>query len=256
MADLRGRTILVTRPAHQAEPLCRLIEQAGGYPWRFPALAIAPPHDPTALSAALARLSTFDRAIFVSPNAVHRTLDQCPDWPRDLSVAVVGQGSADAFRARTGWPPQIVPTQRFDSEALLALPPMHQVRGLRILLLRGEGGRELLATTLRERGAEVEIVAAYRRVSPQPVVAEIDRLNRAGQRGEIDWVTVTSPEGLRNLIAMLGPDGQQWLPRTPLLVVTERMRPVAEALGWPRQRVAVSRRAADAALVETLASHE
>jgi len=160
------------RPREQAESLCARIEAAGGHALRFPVIAVGPALDPAPLQAIVGRLDEFDLAFFVSPNAVdHAMRAILPQraWPARLRVATVGKGSQ---RVMHGWgfAEVIAPQDGFDSEAVIALPEFaaEAVRGRKVLIFRGDGGRELLADTLRERGASVEYVTCYRRYCPGP----------------------------------------------------------------------------------------
>jgi uroporphyrinogen-III synthase len=247
---LAGLGVLVTRPAHQAEGLCRLVEQRGGRAYRFPVLDILPPSDPRPLQAIIPRLDDYDWAVFVSANAVDRALQPilaARSWPPATRIAVIGRSSAQAVQSH-GLRVDLFPTGKFDSEALLALPSMQQLNGLRFVIFRGNGGREHLADTLRERGARVDYIEAYRRAQPQldaaPLLAE-------WRRGAVDIVVVNSAESLHNLIVVLGPEGGILLKRTPLLVVSERMLPVVQQLGFERTPV-LAENATDDAVVEAL----
>lgn len=229
--SLRGVSVLVTRPAHQAEALVRLVEQAGGEAVCFPVLEILEPSDHTALLAQIDRLEEFDLAIFISANAVQQAMNAIAArrvWPEGLRVAAVGRASAKAL-TQFGHHEVIAPTGRFDSEALLALPPLQEVNGRRILILRGDGGRELLGETLLARGAYVEYAECYRRVKPQVNPAP---LLRRWARGGIDIVTVSSGQGLRNLYDLLGKLGQQWLVQTPIVVPSARSAAICQELGF------------------------
>ena len=200
---LVGKTILVTRPAEQSAGLSRLIRDAGGTPFVFPAIEIREPADPDRLAEVLNRLEQFDLAIFVSPTAVARAfefIDADIHWPRKLAAAAVGQGSAWALKVN-GIGKVIAPTEQNDSEALLALPEMQHVAGKRIVIFRGEGGRELMARTLAERGAAVEFAECYRRAKPD---ADTAPLLAQQQRQKFSAMVLTSREGLANLRAMLG----------------------------------------------------
>ena len=229
---LRGRAVLVTRPLQQAEILAALIRDAGGEPVLFPALAIEPPTDLAKVSAALADLPSVDMVIFVSPIAAERTFALLKiRWPAKVAVAAVGEGTASALRrhileAHAGT--IIVPADGADSEALLAARELQQVRGKRVLICRGEGGRELLADELRRRGAQVSYAECYRRVRPATDPSElIDRW----QAGGLHAVTVLSGETLDNLWAMLGSRGQQLLRGTPLFVPHANIAERAARLG-------------------------
>lgn len=243
--DLNGRGVLVTRPAAQAEGLCRLIEAANGRPIAVPSIEIAPAADPREAAARLSE--SWDLMYFVSPNAVAHALGMVPDgsWPRVEKIAAVGRATAQAL-TDAGRAPDLVPEQRFDSETLLRMPELADMRGRRVLIVRGDGGRALLADTLRARGAEVAYAEVYRRLrpefDPEPLLATWS--------DSVSMVTATSDEVLLNLLEMLGPEGRAPVLATPLVVVAERTAETARGLGF--SRVEVAERAEDAAIVRSL----
>jgi uroporphyrinogen-III synthase len=248
---LAGRHVAVTRPEAQARTFCAMLEQAGARVTRFPVIEIRGPNDPGPLRAIIARLSAFDIAVFVSANAVQRVV---PDalaqgtWPRALRVAAIGASTARALEA-CGLPPDIVPESRFDSEALLESDVLQAVEGLRVVIFRGDGGREHLATTLRSRGAEVVYAEAYRRalpeIDPEPLCAAL-------QAGNVDAITVTSGESLQNLVEMLGSVAQDALLRRTVLVVgAGRVADRARELGI-RAEVVTAEDPTDAAMFRAL----
>ncbi|HEX9627533.1 MAG TPA: uroporphyrinogen-III synthase [Acidiferrobacterales bacterium] len=244
---LAGVTVLVTRPAGQTEGLAQRIERAGGRVMRFPVLEILDPVDGGALLALIDRLDAFDLAIFISPNAVNKAMNVIRArraLPPGLQVAAVGRGSAKALR-HFGVADVIAPSGKFDSEALLALPELAEVHGRRIVIFRGDGGRELLSETLSARGAAVETAECYRRGRPQ---ADTAPLLRAMARGELDVVTVTSVQGLRNLYDLVGKLGQQWLVKTPIVVVSERMAEACRELGFKHAPIVAAEPGDDAIL--------
>lgn len=229
-APLAGLGILVTRPAQQAAPLAELIRQAGGNPILFPALEIVDLPDLQPLNALIDRLEQFDLAIFISPNAVQKALNLIRarrELPPTLKIAAIGKGSRKALQ-QFGVQDIIAPTQGFDSEALLALPELQNVTGRRIVIFRGDGGRELLGDTLMARGAQLTYAECYRRQKPQ---ADGDALRYLWARDELNAVTVTSAEALRNLYDIAGKLCQQWLKQTPLFVPHERIAQAARELG-------------------------
>lgn len=247
---LQGIGVLVTRPAHQAESLCRNIERAGGSAIRFPVLEIGEPLDEQGLLEVIERLDDYDWAIFISANAVNKALGRIlakRHWPATLRIAVVGRRSAEELE-RLGQPADLCPEREFSSEGLLELPEMQAVSGKRIVIFRGNGGRELLADTLRQRGAEVDYVEAYRRVRP---TTDPGPLLSSWVRREIDIVLVSSVESLNNLCAMLGAQGRPLLLDTPLLVVSERILPLTHKLGFRRPPL-VAENATDQAVLDAL----
>jgi len=233
---LTGVGVLVTRPAHQAQGLCQAVAEKGGHAICFPVMEIVDLENSAALIGVIDCLDDYDIAIFISPNAVNRALNiifSQRRLPESLKIAAVGKGSAKALRT-LGVKTDIFPTTRFNSESLLALDDLQHVSAKKIIIFRGEGGRELLAETLRARGAIVEYAECYRRVKPK---ADIAVLMRYWARGEIDIISVTSNEGLRNLFDMVGQLGRKWLQKTPLVVVSQRAVDLAQELDFVKDPI-------------------
>ncbi len=228
---LAGRTVLVTRPARQAAALVQAIRAAGGTAFEFSALDVeALPLD--ALSEPLARLAEADIAIFISPNAAQfgmAAIRAGGTLPEAAEVFAVGPGTARALQAQ-GVGGVITPGGQ-DSEALLALPQLNAVAGQRVVIVRGVGGRALLADALAARGAQVTFMECYRRVRPQ---ADAAPLLACWQAGGIDAVTVTSAETLHNLAALLGEAGMPLLAATPLFAPHEKIAEAARRFGIAR----------------------
>ena len=221
---------MVTRPAGQAAHLASALVELGAKPVLFPVLAIADIEDQAPLVDAAIHLDDFDCAVFVSPNAVEKALSVVlakRQWPAGLRAATVGTSSEQAL-AKFGIENVVAPRERFDSEALLELPEFQAMAGRRVIVFRGDGGRDLLGDTLRARGAEVEYVTCYRRGKPDLDPAPLLKL---WSDGRLDALTVTSSEGLRNLFDMVGKLGQAWLRKTPLFVPHQRIAEQAQALG-------------------------
>jgi uroporphyrinogen-III synthase len=224
---LSGLSIVVTRPRDQAVQLARSIEQAGGVPLLFPLLDITEVQDTRELHEQISRLGQFDLAIFISPNAVHygiAAIRAAGNLPAQLRIATVGQGSAKALRDM-GIASVIAPTERFDSEGLLALPELQDVSGKRVMIFRGDGGRELLGNILRARGATVEYAACYQRSKPQQDAGAL--VNAAP-----DAISVTSSEALGYLWQMLDSSAQGALRDIPLFVPHVRIAELARQQGW------------------------
>lgn len=223
---LAGRGIVVTRPRELAGGLAALVERAGGRAWIFPAIEIKDPSDPSAARRALARLDAFDFAVFVSPTAARKALEQVAAWPGRVQAFALGAGTAAALaqggiRAST-------PGGRADSESLLQSPELRQLTGKRVVILCGEGGRELLGETLASRGARVERVELYRRTLPS---ADPAALLEGWAAGEVHAVTATSSEGVANLFRLVGEGGDARLLETPLFVAHPRVAEAARLRG-------------------------
>lgn len=259
---LAGRHIVVTRPAQQAAPLCAAIAAAGGVAVAFPVLAIHPVNAAEArqLAQVLQRVcaAEFDLAIFVSPNAVAHSFatlrEQGLQWPAQLPVAVVGKGSERALLDQGVASSQIIsPQTRFDSEGLLALPAMQDMAGKRVIIFRGDGGRELTTSTLRARGATVSRVTSYRRSGP-PADADLSELLQLWQDGQLDAITMTSSEGLRHLQGLFTARqlDQQLLQTTPMFAPHQRIAEEALKLGLTR---VIATAAGDAGLMQGLSAY-
>lgn len=230
---MAGRHVVVTRPAGQAAHFATALTEAGAIPVLYPVLEIRDIENVAPMLDTAIRLESFDLAVFVSPNAIEKALALILPrraWPARLRVAALGK-SSERELARHGIHDVISPPLRFDSEALLELPELSDVEGKRVIIFRGDGGRELLGDTLKARGATVEYVTCYRRARPQLDPAPLLKLWEVGQ---LDAVTLTSSEGLRNFFDMIGHLGQAWLRKTPAFVPHLRIAEQAQALGLTR----------------------
>ncbi len=249
-ADLNGVCVLVTRPAPQAVPLAQLIQQAGGVARLFPVVEIIDPEDNCPLYRIVDRLDHIDLAIFISPNAVIRAMRLILSrgtLPVNLQLACVGRGSARELH-QLGYTDVIAPLDRANSEALLALPAMQPVAGKKIVIFRGDGGREMLGATLSARGASVEYVECYRRVRPE---VDATPLIHDWRQGGVDIVSITSTQGLKNLYAMLADAGRPSLLNTPIVVLSERTARTCRELGFTTEPM-VTADASDAAILQTI----
>jgi len=192
---LAGLGVLITRPALKAASFAQKIDALGGTPVIFPAIVILPPADAASLDRAHGALPTYDAAIFVSANAVLYGMPDASRWPSGLRAFAPGPGTAEMLIA-AGIAGVRIPETTFDSDGLLALPELADVRGKRIVILRGDGGREQLGDALSARGATVDYVTCYRRAKPE---SGMTGLAETFDEGRIGAITITSSEGLANL---------------------------------------------------------
>lgn len=247
--DLKGKKILVTRPARQADHLCAMIEQAGGVPIRLPAMDIQPIAGNTGLDAILSGLHNYDCAIFVSRNAVSYALPLVQGKTlAGLQIIALGEGTADVLKA-AGMHVVAHGGAQADSEALLALPMLQEemVRNRRIIIFRGTGGREMLADTLRARGALVDYAEVYQRIRPCYETAVLDQIWFIDRP---DRIVVTSSEALQNLFAILGPEHRVIMLDTELVVIGARMAGLAMDLGFRKPPIVAD--ATDTGLLRAL----
>jgi uroporphyrinogen-III synthase len=218
---LTGLTVLVTRPAAQAMTLCSSIEAQGGVAVMFPAIQIEPLTAPT--------IDLVDLAVFVSVNAVEHGVHLIAK-DATTRIAAIGRATAAALFAAER-PATIVPASGFDSEALLADPGLALAPGSTVLIVHGEGGRELLQQTFAARGLIVETREVYRRVRPTLDEAQRTALEQRWVEDGIDVVTLTSIETLQNLIALLTDRTRELLREAVLLVASRRILDAARSAG-------------------------
>jgi len=271
---LPGVRVLVTRPAPAATRLADAFAAEGAVVHRVPALAIVPVVDRESVDRLRRRLPDVCAIVFTSVNAVKgffgeapgatpirpptpdskldrlSTPGATPDWlstpdaapdRRLATVLAVGPATAEALRAR-GVVDVRTPSGRFDSEGLLACPPLavRRVAGRLVAVVKGEGGRDLLGKALVRRGAEVVEANVYRRRAPERLAEMLEAV-----RDSVDIVTVTSAEALGNLVDA-APWIASWLSDRMLITVSERVAGIARARGLSRVAVAAG---ADAASI-------
>jgi uroporphyrinogen-III synthase len=236
--ELYGKHIVVTRPSHQAESLCKQIENAGGRALRLPLLEIADPEDISKVMDLLERLKDFDIAIFISPNAVLKATELMKVFklslPPQIKIAAIGRKTAMTLDQQ-GYQADITPEQGFTSEDFLCLPQIQHVRHKRIIIFRGIGGREFLGNELIERGAKVEYVELYRRIKPDINDPQIKRIFSTEK---IDLVMITSSQIVQNLHELIHLSGQSRMFNLHLLVGSNRMAEQARHLGFSKIDVA------------------
>ncbi len=235
---------LVVRPAAQANQLVQMLCQLGHAPLCCPLLETRPGCDLPHLGD---MLQEADLVIAVSMHAVHFAhyflLQTGQTWPH-IDYFAVGQASADAF-AEAGIQALCPADPR--SEGLLALPALQGVSGRRVLILRGNDGRDLIARTLASRGALVHYCATYERHYPD---LDGDALTRHWQAAGLDSLLITSGELLQRLLALVPGPQHPWLYDRLLVVPSPRVAEMAEGAGFTR--IVIAQGASNQALVAAL----
>jgi uroporphyrinogen-III synthase len=235
------KPVVITRPHAQALALAQQAREAGYEIVIFPLLEILPLPDPAPFRNALQYLHDCAMVAFVSPNAIDAVFRELPAWPLQIPIAIIGEGSRQALAQHGLTSANAIirsprDPERTDSQTLLETLDLDALRGKRVMIVRGETGRELLADALRAKGVEVVQVAAYRRAAP-----ELDDARRLQLRQlmatENDWI-VTSSEALRILMDMLRQldddkenDPVAKMQRQRLIVPHVRIAETARALG-------------------------
>ncbi len=214
---LGGFGVLVTRPRAQAAELIAAIEAAGGTAIRFPVIEIVP-RDSAAILTELNRNPGADIVLFASRNAVEFGASHADAH----MIGAIGPSTADALRA-AGLSVAIAPSNGYDSESLLRHPKLHDVSGKHIRIVRGGDGRELLAKTLRSRGASVSYLSVYDRVPPVVTNDRLAEIESAWRSGMIGAITVMSVATLDNLAALLPEWCRSRMASIPLVTPAERV---------------------------------
>lgn len=229
MARLTGIGVLVTRPEHQAQRLCQLIEAEGGAAVRYPALVIKARPDRAAVRAAIGPADRYDLIIFISANSVRfgaDFLDQRPNVP----IATVGPSTAAVLNS-AGYRVSLVPEEGAGSKELLAMPQLAQMSGKRVLIMRGSGGRELLADVLTARGATVQYAEVYTREPAHPPARLQSDVELLWRQGGIRAYAATSVELLEALVGIVTPRCRELMDSTALVTGSQRVAEAAARLG-------------------------
>jgi uroporphyrinogen-III synthase len=239
-AALGGQRVLVTRPLAQSAKLAALIDEAGGEAICFPVIHI---EKLPATAWSTHSLEQADWLIFVSRNALESFIS---GWskalPSQLKLAAVGDATAEAMRV-AGLAVDCQPRSSTGSDGLLQMPEMQAVNGQKMIIVRGEGGRERLADTLKARGASISYMEVYRRNLPSAERRDCIQAMYA------DKLVCTSAAGIDNLCRLLSEFKAELLFK-PLVVVSDRLKQHALAQGF--KWVEVSANASDSAVLQTL----
>ena len=232
-SQLQGLHVLLTRPSNQVSSLVAAVTQCGGKVCQMPLIEIEVVSDVKKLQIIKNRLLNLDRyelAIFISTNAATLGIQWIekywPQLPVGLSAFAVGPSTA-ALLEKLDWS-VYCPTNGVTSEDLLVLPQLQQIAGKKVALFRGEGGRELIAQTLRGRGAEVDYVELYKRIDPQ-YSREYFSAQLAQQA--VNLIVITSMQMLDALVSLVG-DNKELVCLIPLFVPSSRVLECAQQAGF------------------------
>ena len=230
---LRGKRILITRARSQALSLAQRIESLGGEVVEFPTIEIRPPESYGPLDQAINQIGSYDWLIFTSVNGVEQFLNRFEKLGKNIAdlagieVGAIGPETAKRLTAAQ-IQPSLVPKQ-YQAEGILEALIPETVLGKRILIPRAAKARDILPQTLRQWGAQVDVVEAYQTVLPQVDVSALCKL--LGD-GTIDVITFTSSSTATNFAAMLGDqDLPRLLSRTVIACIGPITRKTVEDLG-------------------------
>jgi uroporphyrinogen III methyltransferase/synthase len=199
---LHGRRVVVTRARAQASGLAATLRGLGAEVVELPAIRIEPRIDRPEVRKVAGAVGVYELICLTSPNGVRLLFEAMENAGFDaralagVTMAAIGPGTARALAER-GVLADVVP-ERFVAEGLLEALEDEEVAGARVLVARAAEARDVLPDALRERGAEVDVVALYETVRETPEEAEIERAQEA------DYVTFTSSSTVTNLVEALG----------------------------------------------------
>ena len=225
---LLGRRIMVTRPTHLAHDLAQSLEQQGATVVRFPCLEIIAVEQTQAMCDKAKQLERYKLIVFISQNAVDygmELLRQVGCSQFNIPVAAVGIKTAQAL-ARAGIDSVVHPMDAMSSEALAETEQLKSIKQGAVLIFRGRGGNQHLATQLQAQGVRVDYLEVYRRRCPQT------SLQFSTEFPPPDLITVASAQTLKNLHNLAVPESLATLLEIPVVVGSARMEQVCRQLGF------------------------
>ncbi|BBB14711.1 uroporphyrinogen-III synthase [Candidatus Rickettsiella viridis] len=252
METLHRLKVLITRPEHQAKKLASDIQAHAGIPIFFPTIEIVPTDNTMLISEVFKKIDHYDFVIFISPNAVLQSASYIhhfwPSWPKKTKIMAIGPGTEATLKI-LNLSVDYRPEKDFNSEGLLALPPLQSPKQKKILICQGENGCLSLINTLEKRSANVNTLNLYKRSCPRLITNNIPNSN------EIDIIICTSNTGLKNLVNLLQADWHDVLFDKQLLVISLRIAEFAEKLGFVKAPL-ISDNASNEAILNTLSRWE
>ncbi len=201
---LSGRRVVITRARSQAAAFAAALEELGAEVIEFPTIEIVPPRSYDPLDRAIREIREYQWIIFTSVNGVAHFFARWRQGGRraedfnGIKIAAIGPETAKSLEAM-GLRPDLVPGE-FRAEAILKGLAPDEVRGKRVLLPRAAQARDVLPDTLREWGAQVDVIEAYRTVQAGSGAGPLEKLLK---RGEVDIITFTSSSTVANFAALL-----------------------------------------------------
>lgn len=242
-------TIVVVRPEPDCHQLVKQLHAHGLAAKPCPLVSFLPGRDLATLPRVLTTLPTGSVLVAVSPRAVkfaHHALQNAQlAWPKNCHYVAVGQRTASEWQTVCGQ--SVHAPTREDSEGMLALPPLTNVAGRQVVILRGESGRDMMAKTLRDQGAHVNYCETYQRQwAIEPLVPQVV----SWPKDTIDTVVITSGQQLAYFDQLITLSGQHWLRQCRILVPSKRIQDQASVLDFDTITTVDS--VANSALVHTL----
>ena len=251
-SPLADKTIIVTRPLAQAQNILEALEAKLATTVHFPVLSICTVDDDTIAQSKFNHLQDYETLIFISANAVHYADNLAKKLGVDFNkctLAAVGPATKHALE-QYGYHVSIVPQSGFTSEALLSDTAFSNIKGQKILIIRGQGGREHLRENLLLRGAHVDYAEVYQRQLPSnrnPLqLNELESKNSA--------VLLYSVESAQNLWSLCTKEEREWLTNVKFIVGSQRIAEAITRVGWLNNSI-IADNSSDQAILNTLQNY-
>ncbi len=231
---LFGRRIIVTRAREQASQFMHILTELGAECIEFPTIEVIPPESWSPIDRAIGQLSTYDWVIFTSVNGVRFFLERLKQAGKDvrelkgIKIGAIGPKTASVWET-FGIVPDLVPKE-YRAEAVVELLGKEGLNGKKILLPRAKEAREILPEKLREMGAHVDVVEAYRTVKPD---ANVNLVREMLSKGKVDMVTFTSSSTVKNFAEMFAGEEREvkeWLEKVAVACIG----PITAKTAWGR----------------------
>ncbi len=235
---------LVTRPEDKGADLVTAITQSGHESFLFPLLKLK---SLPITNEQLTPLIDADKIIFVSQDAVNYLADQKTKFNVNAEFFAVGEKTAECIKQRFN-KKAIVPLQH-DSEGLLGLKQLQQVDGMSVVLIKGKGGRTLLAKTLKEKGAVLNSICVYERVATD---GDVEQWISQWQQQNIDSIILSCTAAVDVIFKEVTPNHLAWLKSCHYYVVSERIAEYIETYGIEANNIMVSEGASNEAIFATI----
>jgi uroporphyrinogen-III synthase len=250
--ELKDIGVLVTRPGDRGESLSQLIEKSGGRAIRFPVIDIVELDDFTLLDEVLGKIESYRLIVFVSVSSARAVVSRLKSLggviPNTTKIAAVGEQTAkicEQFGMEVGF----YPRNQVNSEGLIEELSHFDFKDQRVVIFRGQDGREWLGSEMIARGARVEYVQSYER---KLTSSSIEKVLHSWRRGKLNHVIVTSASILEGLCTLLGEENRYLLKQSWVITISARLQVLCEAKGLVK--VVVAKNPSDGAVMECLVS--
>ncbi len=250
-SGLQGQVILNTRPRHQQAELTASLEREGARVLSFPVIEIVATEASILQQRLVPQISHYDILLFISRNAVDgafRVIDTS-QLAANTSFGVIGAATRRALADRVeSLDNVLIAGEPYNSEILLDADALQQVAGKRVMIFRGQEGRNLLGDELAARGAEVDYCEVYQRQLPP---LDVSAFNRLVADAFPTLAILTSNVGMHNLFELVDTLAEERLRQTPWLLISERMRESALKLGH-NAPIVIAHSASDEGIQQTI----